>query len=675
MSYEVSFTDSVNKGSITVDDNSLNTETSLGLPGRNLTDYGNIVLENFLHLLENFANSNSPANPVEGQLWYDTTAGVEQLKVYDGTTWVSAGGLKKGNTQPEATTSIPGDLWVDTANQQVYLYTGSGWILVGPDFSQGASTGSKFVTLISSNNVEQPVIINYVDNQPVVIISATQFIPKSTINGFGTIFPGVNISSNVSGTPGKYYGISEKAENVLVNGVSYPGSAFARLDVSNIFTRALRVQNNGGVSIGETPTLVLSVSGSVSEIRNAASDGSIDFRVNNAGSTTTAMRIFNNTKIAIGTPTKIPTEALDVVGNIVATGFLALGSTTESTTINNGALVVPGGAGIAKNLNVGGNITIENGSNTLTVNDILPNVTNLKNLGSAALRFRGVYSQDFYGNLTGNVTGSVSGSSASAGKLNSPTTFSITGDITAPSVVFDGQVGGTTKNFVTTLSDSYFTSKTLISVVQPTDEILVNRTGDGLRRISQENFVSKIPNTAQGPLMPIGTVLPYVGDVAPAGFFICDGSEREVALYTNLYSVILNKFGVPSSISFFRLPDFRGRTLMGWLAGETTGNRVLTDNAVESIGGYGGLEKDLIDVTQLPEHYHVFLGDDGTQFYTVTNQVGNTDSASAAVNFTGTNVGTGMTRTQGIENFTTQQEFDTVPPFGTVNFIIYHGVF
>ena len=36
-----------------------------------------------------------PTNPVEGQLWYDTTAGGEQLKVYDGTTWVASGGLKK----------------------------------------------------------------------------------------------------------------------------------------------------------------------------------------------------------------------------------------------------------------------------------------------------------------------------------------------------------------------------------------------------------------------------------------------------------------------------------------------------------------------------------------------------------------------------------------------------
>ena len=62
----------------------------------------------------------SQINPVEGQLWYDTTAGGEQLKVYDGTTWVASGGLKKAINEPGAAQSITGDLWVDTDNQQLY---------------------------------------------------------------------------------------------------------------------------------------------------------------------------------------------------------------------------------------------------------------------------------------------------------------------------------------------------------------------------------------------------------------------------------------------------------------------------------------------------------------------------------------------------------------------------
>src|SRR5210317_1273318 len=109
MAYTINYTDEVNKGAIIVEDATLNNETSLVLPGRNVTSYGQAVSENFLHLLENFANSSAPERPVEGQLWYDTSDGVNQLKIYDGTTWVASGGLKKSATQPAVANSTAGD--------------------------------------------------------------------------------------------------------------------------------------------------------------------------------------------------------------------------------------------------------------------------------------------------------------------------------------------------------------------------------------------------------------------------------------------------------------------------------------------------------------------------------------------------------------------------------------
>lgn len=682
MAYEVNFTDSVNKGSITVEENTLNTETSLGLPGRNLADYGNIVLENFLHLLENFANNNSPQNPVEGQLWYDTTDGVDQLKIYDGAQWVSAGGLKKATSEPEASTSTLGDLWVDTANQQVYLYSGSGWVLIGPEYAEGASTGAKFETILSTNNVEFPVIKNYSNNVVVSIISSGydvngnfigMFVPKLAIPGFSSINPGTNLASNIGGIPLKYYGISEKTENLLVSNVSYPGTSFARLDANNIFTKTLRVQNNGGISIGETPTLTLSVSGSISEVRNAATDGSIDFKVNNAGTSTTALRIYNNTKIAVGSPTKIPTEALDVVGNVKTSGTINVGSTSESTSINTGSLVVAGGVGITKNLNVGGSIAVDG---TLTINNLLPVSTGTKNIGTSTSKFNNVYATTFYGNLVGDLSGNISGSASSAGRLSSPTTFVLTGDVTAPSFTFDGQTGGTTKTFSTTLSDTFFTSKPSVTVVENTDQVLINRPGTGLRTIEQRNLLSIIPSTAQGPLVPVGTILPYSGISAPTGWAICDGSEYSISTYGELFEVIGSRFGVSSSpTTLFRVPDMRGRTLIGHLLGATTGNRVLKDTAAQTVGNYGGSESKLIDKNQLPDHYHTLQGDAGTQFYATTNVTGVVDSSAVSTSISGGDPGSGLPRTDSIEGFTLQEEFDTVPPFATVSFIIYHGVF
>ena len=101
MAYQVTFTDATNpaKPSITVEDQALNTQTSLTFVGKNYAGYAPEIAKSFLHLLENFANNNAPSNPVEGQLWYDNSTGVSLLKVFDGTIWTAAGSIKKAGTE------------------------------------------------------------------------------------------------------------------------------------------------------------------------------------------------------------------------------------------------------------------------------------------------------------------------------------------------------------------------------------------------------------------------------------------------------------------------------------------------------------------------------------------------------------------------------------------------
>ena len=118
MAYQVTFTESNNpqKPPITVEDSTVNTQTSVTLIGKNYSGYGPLLAKNFLHLLENFAGPSKPANPVQGQLWFDNNSDISQLKVnIDGTTngWVSAGGVKKAPSAPVVSSSIQGDLWVD----------------------------------------------------------------------------------------------------------------------------------------------------------------------------------------------------------------------------------------------------------------------------------------------------------------------------------------------------------------------------------------------------------------------------------------------------------------------------------------------------------------------------------------------------------------------------------
>jgi hypothetical protein len=56
-----------------VGDGTVNTTaTDLALVGRAVTNYGDYQNENYVYLLENFADSTAPTQPILGQLWYDS---------------------------------------------------------------------------------------------------------------------------------------------------------------------------------------------------------------------------------------------------------------------------------------------------------------------------------------------------------------------------------------------------------------------------------------------------------------------------------------------------------------------------------------------------------------------------------------------------------------------------
>ena len=87
MPYTIDYSDS-GKSPIVVNDGTVDTSTSLSLIGKNYTNFGEVLNENQLHLLENFANGSAPSNPTEGQLWYDSTN--NKLMLYDGS-WYTIG--------------------------------------------------------------------------------------------------------------------------------------------------------------------------------------------------------------------------------------------------------------------------------------------------------------------------------------------------------------------------------------------------------------------------------------------------------------------------------------------------------------------------------------------------------------------------------------------------------
>jgi hypothetical protein len=87
-------------------DGTIDASTGVSLIGRNFPNYGEVQNENFVRLLENFADANPPTislaavSALTGTIWYDTVN--KKLRVYDGTDWnivgLPAGALIQWNT-------------------------------------------------------------------------------------------------------------------------------------------------------------------------------------------------------------------------------------------------------------------------------------------------------------------------------------------------------------------------------------------------------------------------------------------------------------------------------------------------------------------------------------------------------------------------------------------------
>ena len=115
----------------TVQDASLDQTTDLLFVGKNYSGYGEVQNENFLKLLENFANITSPPRKIEGQLWYDTVN--KRLNVYDNINWKPIANIEVAIDDPSLTKSpTVGNLWYDTQSDQLSVWNGIEYILIGP---------------------------------------------------------------------------------------------------------------------------------------------------------------------------------------------------------------------------------------------------------------------------------------------------------------------------------------------------------------------------------------------------------------------------------------------------------------------------------------------------------------------------------------------------------------
>ena len=713
MTYPVRYTDRT-KDPIQVNDSSFNTETSLTIPGRNQRGYSIAVAENFLGLLENFANTSPPENPIEGQIWYDKSDGIEELKVYDGTQWKSSGSIKKTASTP--TTAIVGDLWVDIDNQQLYLFNGATWILVGPSFSTGLRSGVVPETVVDTNDITRVVLKNYVEDQVVSIYSSDSFIPKITINGFNEIKSGINLSStiiidgNIALTP-KYYGISEKAENLLIGSNTVPANNFLRKDTPNITDFAFTIRNNQGVSLGDQTQLRFSVdSGQSGNIYHSTPNSQFDLRINYEGESTTLLRASSTGRVGIGINNLNPSTTLDVDGSSRFTDIMKIESLKNVIDAEGPALQIAGGALIGLDLSVTGQTSFRKGltvasytSSTSTDifdrNAISPLVSNTFDIGATDKRFRNVYANTFFGNLVGDITGNLTGPASEAFKLRAGTTFEMVGQVTSEPFTFDGITGGNVKTFNTSISASFIDDQPLeFTDTNGSDEFIVYRKQTGqLGKMFRTTFFQQVAT------VPVGTILPFAGVAVPIGYLLCDGSEKSQATYQALFDVIGYTYGSPNDPVnplignlTFRLPDLRGRFPLGRTtmdnadsidssSGLIDSNTLPINPQIQStegtagvLGNVSGNPTKTLNVDNIPQHQHNLEDNLGNEYFVVANRSGVPEdpNASQEEGFAADKESQIYDRTGGIYNrlsSTPTSPFNVMNPYMTINYIIYTG--
>lgn len=327
MSYIINKTD----GSVlteVVDGTIDQTATDLTLVGKNSSSYGELFNENFVRLLENFANTSSPNHPILGQLWYDSSEG--RLKVYDGNGFKVSGGTIVSGTVP---TLVQGDLWIDSTNQQIHFNDGVETVLAGPIYtkSQGIS-GFQTLDLVDTNQIQHTVVLVYVAKVLIGIFSKDSFTPASPIPGYtGSIDIGFNAGSysgikfNVPTTSASYL---IAADQSLRNVESFV-SAIDDTGTSGTFT----ISNTTPLVLGVNQNVEFNVNTSTFQINSNIANQNFEINLLNTG-LLPALHI-NAQNQFVGLYTNLPTATLDVNGDTRIRGSLTVeGNLTTINTTN-----------------------------------------------------------------------------------------------------------------------------------------------------------------------------------------------------------------------------------------------------------------------------------------------------------------------------------------------------
>lgn len=352
------------------------TTTSINLIGENFPNYGTLLNENFIKILENFSNNLQPSNPLVGQLWWNSST--KELSIWQGSNWKVISNSQTGSTAP--VNPVTGDFWWNTSTSILSVYSGSVWIAVGPAVPPGtAITGTVANTLVDSSS-QSHIVGNVLVNNKLTAILSSDTLPftiQTPTSGFSNINPGLNFTPTAEPTmissPNLVIGVSNA--NTRISSTTSNNGIILSVNVNGSSTNVLAFSGSTGLGVvAANPTANLGIA-----TKNYVDVGLASIFAGTNGNTIFASNLL---------PSSTLTYNVGFPGNVWQTGYfgtISAGNVYASTIGNSGA-TINGTLGSSTQLSITttgtigagtwqGNIVnptyggtgVNNGTNTLTV--------------------------------------------------------------------------------------------------------------------------------------------------------------------------------------------------------------------------------------------------------------------------------------------------------------------